>query len=379
MKKLIIILCFGLAACNEDMPGAVRLENCGSTKNAAIEAVGKRFLEAGTVGVNIALKSPQGEWNYSAGKADLANDIDLSPCHTLRIGSISKTFAAILIMKLQEEGKLSINDKAAKYLPEEYVKNVENLSEVTIKQVMQHTSGIRNYLEIRTFMDIYNGSLSGDGSKENVRRVFGKKAYFKPGENWQYSNTNYLLLAMIIEQIEGKSAYEVMKQKFFDPLQLQNTIAGKAPSSLSRGYYDSFNNGLMRDLTTVDYDAVGGLDMLDGGLISNAHDMNVFMDAFGKGKIISQASITEMQSPSNANVELPEELRYIKDYGLGLFLIDINGQKGFGHGGNVHCFNGVTYYFPDSGTSISILVNSYSTKIDKVLYDAGTLESLLQF
>lgn len=378
MKKWIIILAFGFTACNENLPGAIALDDCVSTKNAAIEAVAQRFLDAGTVGVSISVKSPQGDYNYSAGKADLAKNIDLSPCHTLRIGSISKTFASVVIMKLQEEGKLSINDKAADYLPAEFVQNIENLDVVTIRQVMQHTSGIRNYLGVRIGMELYNGSISAESSEENVRRVFGKKAYFKPGENWQYSNTNYLLLALIIQKVEGKTAYEALRKKFIEPLGLENTIAGEAPASLSRGYYDSFNNGLMRDLTSVDYDAVGGQDMLDGGLISNAHDMNVFMDAFGKGQIISQASIDEMQSPTLVEVELPEELRYIKDYGLGLFLVDINGQKGFGHGGNVHCFNGVTYYFPESQTSISILVNSYSSKIDRVLYDAATLEDLLK-
>ena len=84
-----------------------------------------------------------------------------------------------------------------------------------------------------------------------------------------------------------------------------------------------------------------------------------------------------MQSKIGLEVEIPEELSYIKDYGLELFQLEIDGKKAIDHGGSVHCFNGIAYYFPEQKISISIVINSYSKKIDKVLHDVETLKLAL--
>lgn len=370
-------------SCEKPLDDTPPQANCQLGKSnhpnaAQYQQILDKFVEAGTVGISITITTPQGTWSSVAGKADLANNVRLSQCHSLRIGSISKTLTSTLILMLQDDGKLNINDLASKYLPNEYVENIENLDKVTIKNLLQHTSGIHEYLGMNGLFRIYNLSAQQLSADENIRTIFGKKAQFEVGKSWRYANSNYLLLALIIENITKKSAYEAIEERIIRPLGLQNTFASTTlPANLSRGYYDSFNNDMMRDLTLFDNNAVGGQDMLDGGLISNSYDLTKFIEALGTGKLISEKSLNKMQSKIGLEVEIPEELSYIKDYGLGIFQLDVDGKKGIGHGGNVLCFNGISYYFPEQKIGISILVNSYSKKIDKVLYSKEILQMAL--
>ncbi|MFN3848106.1 MAG: serine hydrolase domain-containing protein [Spirosomataceae bacterium] len=353
------------------------VENKRHPKAAKYQQIADKFLKAGTVGVSITIRTPEGVWSSASGKADLKNNIDLSPCHTLRIGSISKTFASATILKLQEEGKLNINDLASKYLPEEF-QGIANLDKATVRNLLQHTSGVPEYLGIKGILDLTNGTYKKRSAAESMRIVLKSKAQFEVGKDWSYANSNFLLLALIIENVAKKPAYEVVTEKIIKPLGLKNTLASTAiPSNLSRGYYDFMNNGLMKDQTDIDNNAVGGQDMLDGGMISNPNDLALFMEALNTSKFLSEKSLIEMRKLSGFTGKAPAGFEFIYDYGLGLFLIDVDGKKGFGHGGNVQCFNGLAYYFPEQKISISILVNSYSKKIADVLYDVETLKMVL--
>lgn len=389
MKKLIknlgssaLGLVLILSSCEKITEAAPAQTNCSvenkkHPKAAKYQQIVDKFLKAGTVGVSITVRTPEGVWSSASGKADLKNNIDLSPCHTLRIGSISKTFTSTTILKLQEEGKININDLASKYLPDEF-KNIANLDKATVRNLLQHTSGVPEYLGIKGILDITNGTYKKRSAAESMRSVLKSKAQFEVGKDWSYANSNFLLLALIIENVTKKPAYEVVTEKVIKPLGLKNTYASTTiPSNLARGYYDFMNNGLMKDQTEIDHDAVGGQDMLDGGMISNPYDLALFMEALNTGKILSEKSLVEMKKLSGFTGKAPAGLEYINDYGLGLFLLDIDGKKGFGHGGNVQCFNGLAYYFPEQKVSISILVNSYSKKIADVLYDVETLKLAL--
>ncbi|MCU0341065.1 MAG: beta-lactamase family protein [Spirosomaceae bacterium] len=373
------------ASCQDTVEKATPQTNCSlnapNHPNAAkYQQIVEKFAQAGAVGVSITIKTPQGTWSNATGKADFTNNVALSPCHTMRIGSISKTFAAATILKLQDEGKLNINDKASKYLPAEYVEKIKNLDKVTLRNLLQHTSGIHEYLGFEGIMRIQNFSAKGLSAKENLRYSFGKKADFEPGTEWVYANVNYILLALVIENITKKTAYEAVTEKIIKPLGLQNTYASTTiPASMSRGYYDTMNNGIMRDQTPIDHNAVGGQDMLDGGMISNSYDLAIFMEALNTGKLLSAKSMADLGLKIGFEVkDIPEELSYIKDYGLGVFQLDIDGKKGTGHAGNVFCFNGIAYYFPAQKMSISILINSYSKELYKVLFSKEVLKIALQ-
>jgi D-alanyl-D-alanine carboxypeptidase len=382
IKLLILATALLLVSCEKITETSPAQNNCDlgtkSHPNAnKYQKIIDKFMAEGAVGVSITIKTPEGVWASAAGKADLPNNVNMSPCHTLRIGSISKTFTSATILKLQEEGKLNINDLASKYLPEEYGKNIKNLDKATIKNLLQHTSGVHEYLGIGGILEMQNLSIKKRSAEESIKTIFGKKPQFEVGKEWSYANSNYLLLSLIIKNISKKSAYETVTEKIIKPLGLKNTFASTTlPANFSRGYFDNFNNGMMKDQTDIDHNAVGGEDMLDGGMISNSYDLAVFMEALKTGKILSAKSLAEMESSIGFQTEVPEELSYIKDYGLGLFLLDVDGKKGVGHGGNVQCFNGIAYYFPEQKISVSIILNSYSKKLRTALYDKSTLDML---
>lgn len=382
IKLLILASVLALVSCEKITEASLEQNNCelgikNHPNSAKYQKIIDKFMDAGAVGISITIKTPEGIWTSAAGKADLANNINMSPCHTLRIGSISKTFTSTMILKLHEEKKLNINELASKYLPEEYGKNIKNLDKATIKNLLQHTSGIQEYLGIGGILEMQNLSIKKRSAEESIKTIFGKKAQSAVGKEWSYTNSNYLLLSLIIKHITKKSAYEAITEKIIKPLGLVNTFASTTiPANFSRGYFDSFNNGIMKDLTEIDHGAVGGEDMLDGGMISNSYDLAIFMEALKTGRLLSEKSLAEMESFSGFTDNAPEELAYIKDYGLGIFLLDIDGKKGIGHGGNVHCFNGIAYYFPEQKISVSIILNSYSKKLRTTLYDKSTLDML---
>lgn len=382
IKLLILASVLALVSCEKITEASLEQNNCelgikNHPNSAKYQKIIDKFMDAGAVGISITIKTPEGIWTSAAGKADLANNINMSPCHTLRIGSISKTFTSTMILKLHEEKKLNINELASKYLPEEYGKNIKNLDKATIKNLLQHTSGIQEYLGIGGILEMQNLSIKKRSAEESIKTIFGKKAQFAVGKEWSYTNSNYLLLSLIIKHITKKSAYEAITEKIIKPLGLVNTFANTTiPANFSRGYFDSFNNGIMKDVTEIDHGAVGGEDMLDGGMISNSYDLAIFMEALKTGRLLSEKSLAEMESFSGFTDNAPEELAYIKDYGLGIFLLDIDGKKGIGHGGNVHCFNGIAYYFPEQKISVSIILNSYSKKLRTTLYDKSTLDML---
>ncbi len=160
-----------------------------------------------------------------------------------------------------------------------------------------------------------------------------------------------------------------MREKVISPLQLQNTFAGTIlPKTLSRGYYDVDNNGIMKDLTDIDNNAVGGIDELDGGIISNSYDIAKFLEALLTGKLISSSSLAQMETFKDINPsDLPPDLKYYKQYGLGLMKAETDHGTVIGHDGHVYSFIGKAFYFPVQKITLTILLNGYSQKVQAVL------------
>lgn len=334
-----------------------------------------KFMAAGASGVSITVLSPKGVWHGCGGKADAQKGIDMTPEHTLRIGSFSKVFTAVTILKLQEEGKLNITDKISKHLPSVMINRIANANEVSIEQCLNHTSGIREYLEGSTIEGIANGSIVKYSAAQNLALIYNKPADFPPGKV-NYSNTNYLLLSEIIKTVTGKSAYEVVREKLINPLGLRNTFASTVlPASLSQSYFEI--DGRMQDVTWIDNNAVGGEGQLDGGIIATAHDVASFLEALLTGKVLSPASLKLMQSYQDIDPDtLPDELKYYKQYGLGLMKIQTDHGTAIGHDGHVYGFVGKVFYLPEHKLTVAILLNGWSQESVAVLNAKETFNLL---
>ncbi|MBL0007792.1 MAG: serine hydrolase [Saprospiraceae bacterium] len=219
----------------------------------------------------------------------------MKPCNITRVGSTVKMFTAVTVLKLQEEGKLDIDDKISAYVSGDVIDKIENADKATIRQLLQHSSGIYNYIQNLVFQTASTNDLIREWKAEDLLKyACNKSAYFEPGEDVAYSNTNYILLGMLIEAIEGKPFYKVFEEKLFIPLGLTMTrfaAEDPVPDGIVRGYIDLYSN-----LQVLESTYFSGWDYYtaDGGLISNPYDMSVFFQRLMEGQILNSTSLDEM-------------------------------------------------------------------------------------
>ena len=332
---------------------------------------------SGVVGITMSVyHSNNGIWLGASGKSDLRNNIDMKPCNISRMGSTIKMFTATTILILQEEGKLNIHDKISSYLSGYNIDKIENTDKTTIRQMMQHSSGIFNYIQNLNFQTAsLNDPIREWHANDLLKYASNKNAYFKPDEDVTYSNTNYILLGLLIEKIEGEPLYKVFDEKLFTPLGLTFTqFAGgnPIPNGIARGYIDLYSKLQVIEST---YNSGWDYYTADGGLISNTYDMNVFFRALMNGQIINSNSLNEMltfKTPKTTDTEF-----FPIHYGLGIFKIETPQGIAYMHSGDAIGYYAMMLYFPDDETTVVYSVNSNYGKIDQFVSTKSAIEKII--
>lgn len=348
-----------------------------SLKNSEYQALLHDMTGHGVVGVTMSVfRSGNGLWMGASGKADLHNNVDMKSCNISRMGSTIKMFTATTILKLQEEGKLNLDDKIASYLSGDNIDKIENADKATIRQMLQHSSGIFNYIQNLKFQTAsLNDLLKEWSANELLKYAYNKRAYFAPGEDVTYSNTNYILLGLLIEKLEQKPLYQVFDEKLFAPLGLVHTqFAGKnpVPDGIVRGYIDLYSNLQVIEST---YNSGWDYYTADGGLISNPYDMNNFFRALMNGEIITSASLNEMLTFATPKKTDPNFFPI--QYELGVFKIETPKGIAYMHSGDAIGYYANMLYFPDDGTTIVYAVNSNYGKIDEFVSTKSAMEKII--
>jgi D-alanyl-D-alanine carboxypeptidase len=331
---------------------------------------------SGVPGILMSVRSYEdGMWLGVSGKADLKSNIDLQVCNMTRVGSTVKTFTAVTILLLAEEGKLDLDDPVTMYLSDNDLQDLENADRAAIRQLLQHSSGIYNYIQSLKFQTASINDLIREWEPEELLSYArGRKAYFEPGEDVLYSNTNYILLGMIISAIEGKPFYEVFEEKIFAPLNLSSTrfaATDPVPDGIIRGYVDFYSN---LDVINATYYSGWDYYTADGGLISNAYDLNIFLTALFNGEIISQSSLDEMLTWQKPKEEDPEFFPVY--YGLGIFKMETPWGDAYFHSGDAIGYYACMAYFPDHSTTICWAVNGNYGKIDEFTSTKAAMENI---
>ncbi|MDJ1468954.1 serine hydrolase domain-containing protein [Cytophagaceae bacterium DM2B3-1] len=321
----------------------------------------------GVPGVLMSIQSAeQGTWLGASGMADIANQVPMQSCNISRAGSIAKLFTATCILMLAEEEKLSLDDPVSKYLPENILAPLENARQATIHQLLHHSSGIFNYIQNLKFQTASLNEFNKTWyPNELLSYAHTKKAYFEPGKDVRYSNTNYVLLGMIIEKVTGKHFSIVFKEKIIEPLHLSHTSFDSTtpiPIGLVRGYIDLYS-----DFHLIESTYYSGWDYYtaDGGLISNPYDLAVFIRALYHHELISPTSLAQMQqwvTPSEKDNDF-----FPIEYGLGIFRIQTPYGYAVYHSGDAIGYYGITLYFPEKDIAISWQTNGNYGKIDKLI------------
>lgn len=342
-----------------------------STLAADVDSILEYYAGADDPGVVLLVSTSDGTQIAARGLADLEAGIPVKTSDRFRIGSITKTFVATIVLQLAEEEALALDDAMADYLPAEVAENIEYGDEITIRQLMNMTSGIPDYLESEAFYEVIANTPDYPWTAaETVTYAYDLEAYFPPGEGYAYSNTNYNLLQMIIESVTGSTLAQELQVRIFKPLGMDDSVL-ESPAALGQGiahgYADWDGDGVLDDVTFVNE----GNGLGDGGIISTADDLAIFARALFKGELLDPDSMSEMMD-------------FVADgegglYGLGVAMYEGDFGTELGHSGATAGFQSNMVYLPESDVVVVVLTNNFNSEIIVDLtYDAETaaVESL---
>lgn len=277
----------------------------------------------------------QKSYGYKNVAAHVLND----PNTIFQIGSVTKQFTATVILKLQEEGRLSVNDKLDKYFPQ-----FKYANEITIENLLTHTSGIYNYTND---IDAEDSALVCKPIDKQLvlDLIFKHKLDFEPGTQMRYSNSGYYLLGMIIEKVTGKSYEQNVRDIIFTPLQMNHSLFDfkHSPDTNIATGYQTLNDSVQKEASAWRWDST--VTYAAGGIWSTTGDMYKWAEAIANKKILSADSWKAMTTP------------YLGHYGYGLFIDSLFGTKQIYHGGGIPGFSANFCYYPAKDAIIILLTN----------------------
>jgi CubicO group peptidase (beta-lactamase class C family) len=288
------------------------------------------------------------------GMANLEYDIKNNSKSVYRIGSTSKQFTAASIVLLVEKGKLSLDDSLNKFFPDfpTYAKNI------TIRHLLNHTSGVRDYLTLSFLKGIGPDDFFTD--KDVMQWLINQtELNFTPGEEFVYSNSGYWLLGQIVNQVAEMTMAEFAEKEIFKPLGMYNTHFHNDHTQIVKnrasGYRPNDEKGFQISMTTLDM--IG-----DGGIFTSIQDIKKWDDAYYDSKVLSKKfwEMMTQQGKLNNNEEI--------DYASGLFISDHKGLKTVSHGGAFVGFRAELLRFPEQKLSIAIFANRSDASPSSMAY-----------
>jgi D-alanyl-D-alanine carboxypeptidase len=330
------------------------------------QAIIDSYVKKGLPGIVLLIEDAHGTWIGEAGKADINKGVDMAPCTVSKIASITKLYIGTLMLKLQEEGVLSLDDQINKYLPEHLISDVNNANVCTIRQLLNHTSGIYDIISDQGFyLALLNNPEKKWQPEELLKFAHGKPAVFSAGAGVSYSNTNFLLASMIINYATGEPHDRLLSDKIINLLNLKHTYYyphNNLLETTAQGYFDLYNNGSIENLTNYNTGSGNGY----GGIYATVNDMRIFLNALLVSKtILNTSSLQQMLTFTE------EEKDAHRSFGMGIFkdfLERAPDEFAYGHRGRDLAYSADLFFFPKNGTIMAFLVN-YGTNGKSSLKD----------
>ena len=273
----------------------------------------------------------------SVGYLDFEINKKINSRSKFRIGSISKTFTSVLILKAEEDGKLNLDDTIESYFPD-----IPNSNKITVDNLLSHRSGIFNFTDSSDYTDYM---LEPKSRAELIDIISNFDSSFKPGRRSSYSNSNYVLLTIILEKIYSKDYSEILLDKIIKPLRLNSTYYGGVidiNDNEARSYMYA-GKWIKQDETDP------SVPLGAGGIVSNPIDLVKFSYLLFNGKILKEESLKKMKKMNG-------------QFALGLFDIPFYNKNGFGHTGGIDGFSSVFSAFTDD--DIYYALNSNGTNFN---------------
>jgi CubicO group peptidase (beta-lactamase class C family) len=288
------------------------------------------------MGTVLVARGDQVLFSKGYGFANLEWDVPNTPETKFRVGSVTKQFTAVLILKLEEQGKLNVNDPVKKYVPDAPAA----WDKITLFHLLTHTSGLPDYTNLPDYTKLQTLPTSAE---QIMARFRDKPLEFQPGEKMKYCNSGYVILTYVIEKITGGSYEKFLQDQILTPLGLKDTGYDSAAHVIrhrATGYLLNANNEIETS-HFVDMTVPQGA----GALYSTTGDLLKWELALFGGNVLKPASLEKMTTP------------FLNHYGFGLFIRTDHGRKMIEHTGGIDGFNTDLAYYPDEKLTIVVFRN----------------------
>ncbi len=297
------------------------------------------------------------EWQGVSGEADLASHRAVTPETLFSVGSITKTFVAAIVLRLDGEGRLSIDDPISRWLPA-----FPNAARITVRQLLDQRSGVADYFDDITCVDQIVGHPTAVWTVDRVLRCVGRP-YFAPGAGFHYSNTGYVLLGRIVEAVTGTSLADSLRTEFLAPysldrVDLQGPAQADTPAPpLAHGYLPAARAGALpvdvtRDDTLLPYTSLATAAGAAGALAATPTDLARWARALYSGAVLDAGTVQEMVHM------IPTAPDPRGGYGLGAEPYRFAGRSAWGHRGHLAGYYAEMAYLPADSLSIAVAANA---------------------
>jgi D-alanyl-D-alanine carboxypeptidase len=331
---------------------AVSARAAGAPAHAVLQSLLDAEHAAGMPGLYAEVRDGRRPWAGAAGVAYVDRDVPAAPWFRHRVGSVTKSFVATTVLQLVGERRLRLDTPARRYLP-----GLDVPEQVTVRMLLNHTSGIGNYTTalVTTEEELVEMARTTYAPEHLAKLGLGLPPTNAPGAAWSYSNTNYILLGLVIRHVTGKSFRTEITHRILRPLGMRATYFPGADPHIRgphAGAYVPWSDGTLRDFSVFDM----SWGEAAGEMISTAGDLNRFYRALFSGRLLEPALLAEMKTTVPFDPAAPEA----GGYGLGVYWLPLPCGRAWGHDGGVIGQTTISWHSEDGTRQVSLGENMSS-------------------
>jgi D-alanyl-D-alanine carboxypeptidase len=317
-------------------------------------------------GAVMYLSTPKGQWLGASGVSKLETKTPMKTSDGFSIASMSKTFVSVIVLKLVEAKKLNLDSAIAKYLSADIAKHITNSEIITVRQLLNNSSGIAEYLDTNSFKEATAKRSRSQPwtAREAIKYIYDADAQGAPGNKFIYTDSNYILLELIVENVTKNTLAYAIRTTILQPLGLKNTFTElREPirGNPATGYGDRNKDGKLDSYAEVN----DGNGLGDGSLVASAENLAKFTQAlFAKKTLLSPKMLKEM-------LVLKDEKEIGNGYGLGVEKFATPYGQFIGHTGTAYGFVTLMAYSPSRNTTIVLLLNNQNANVKAIAFQAA--------
>ncbi|MBQ4819877.1 serine hydrolase domain-containing protein [Aquimarina sp. MMG016] len=328
--------------------------NINYSKKDAIQNALDIIIEEGVPGVSLAVFSDEGWFMANSGVVNIEKKTPMQSCYLQYLQSIAKTYMAVAVLRLFEQGKINLDNSIAEYLPSSISKRLPQSDKISVRMLLNHTSGLAEY----NFNPNYVTKLLQEPDhifkpEDYIEYIYDKPLDFTQGSKYSYRNTNYVLLAIIVNEITGDHK-SFIQEFIFKPLELRHTyypliMDELGDDQLVSAYWDRHSQGIIENASKIQQSNVAHM-VGDDGIVTTPIEAILFLKGLMEGKLIKESTLQEM-------------LQWVKRkdgslaYGLGIGYSNIGGNISYGHTGGGIGAGSELRYFPDKNIYMFVGIN----------------------